>query len=123
MEVSSYAIQQNTQHVSHKSTFIPFEEDKLLCQSPEDEEDINMLFMTNETVIFKDGKGINREVTYLGPHLSDGIFKHKIRTQNNSEFLVDGVLLSSMDIPDIATIPLTPEQLTATARAPNSCRV
>ena len=110
MEVSSYAIQQNTQHVSHKSTFIPFNKDKLLCQSPEDEEDINMLFMTNETVIFKDGKGINREVTYLGPHLSDGILKHKIRTRNNSEFLVDGVLLSSMDIPDIATIPLTPEQ-------------
>ena len=78
MEVSSYAIQQNTQHVSHKSTFIPFDEDELLCQSPEDEEDINMLFMTNETVIFKDGKGINREVTYLGPHLSDGILKHKI---------------------------------------------
>jgi hypothetical protein len=43
MEVSSYAIQQNTQNVSHKSTFIPFDEDKLLCQSPEDEEDINML--------------------------------------------------------------------------------
>ncbi len=69
-----------------------------------------MLFMTNEMVIFKDGKGINREVTYLGPNLSDGILKHKIRTRNNSEFLVDGVLLSSMDIPDIATIPLTPEQ-------------
>jgi hypothetical protein len=97
-------------NVSHTSTVIPFNKDKLLCQSPEDEEDINMLFMTNETVIFKDGKGINREVTYLGPNLSDGILKHKIRTRNNSEFLVDGVLLSSMDIPDIATIPLTPEQ-------------
>ncbi len=81
MEVSSYAIQQNTQHVSHKSTFIPFDKDKLLCQSPEDEEDINMLFMTNETVIFKDGKGINREVTFLGPHLSDGILKHKFELE------------------------------------------
>jgi hypothetical protein len=110
MEVSSYTIQQNTQNVSHTSTFIPFDKDELLCQSLKDEEDINMLFMTNEMVIFKDGKGINREVTYLGPNLSDGILKHKIRTRNNSEFLVDGVLLSSMDIPDIATIPLTPEQ-------------
>ena len=69
-----------------------------------------MLFMTNETIIFKDGKGINREVTYLGPILSDGILKHKIKTQNDSEFLVYGVLLSLLNIPDIATIPLTPEQ-------------
>jgi len=69
-----------------------------------------MLFMTNETVIFKDGKGINREVTYLGPILSDGILKHKTRTQNESEYLADGVLLSSLNIPDIATIPLRPEQ-------------
>ena len=36
--------------------------------------------------------------------------KHKIRTRNGSEFLVDGILLSSLDIPDIATIPITPEQ-------------
>ena len=78
MEASSYAIQQNTQNVSHTSIFIPFNKDKLLCQSPEEEEEINMFFMTNETVIFKDGKGINREVTYLGPNLSDGILKHKI---------------------------------------------
>ncbi len=69
-----------------------------------------MLFMYNVTVIFKDGKGINQEVTYLGPDSPNGILKHKIRTRNNSEFLVDGVLLSSMDIPDIATIPLSPEQ-------------
>ncbi len=69
-----------------------------------------MLFMTNETVIFKDGKGINREVLYLGPIYSDGILKHKIRTHNDAEFLVDGILLSSLDTPDIATIPFTPEQ-------------
>ena len=78
--------------------------------TPDDEEDFNMLFMTNETVIFKDGKGINREVLYLGPISSDGVLKHKIRTHNDAEFLVDGILLSSLDTPDIATIPLTPEQ-------------
>jgi hypothetical protein len=117
MEVSLYAAQQNTmrtsthlQDASRTSTFIPFDNDKLLQQSTEEEDNINMLFMSNETVIFKDGKGINREVTYLGPNLSDGILKHKIGTQNNTEFLVDGILLSSIDVPDIATIPLTPEQ-------------
>jgi hypothetical protein len=68
--------------------------------------------MSNQTVIFKDGKGINQEVTYLGPNLSDGILKHKIRTRNDTEFLVDGILLSSLDALDIATIPLTPEQYT-----------
>jgi hypothetical protein len=30
-----------------------------------------MLFMLNETILFKDGKGITREVTYLGPILSE----------------------------------------------------
>jgi hypothetical protein len=90
--------------------YIPFDDDELFQQTTEDEEDINMLFMTNETINFKDGKGIHRDVTYLGPNLSDGILKHKIRTRNGSEFLVDGVLLSSMDTPDIATIPITPEQ-------------
>jgi len=29
---------------------------------------------------------------------------------NNAEFLVDGILLSSLDTPDIATIPVSPEQ-------------
>ena len=110
MNVSSYAIQQSEQNSLKTSNLIPFDDDELFQQSTEDEEDINMLFMTNETINFKDGKGINREVTYLGPNLSDGILKHKIRTRNGSEFLVDGILLSSLDIPDIATIPITPEQ-------------
>ena len=66
--------------------------------------------MPRETVIFKDGKSINQEVTYLAPILSDGILKHKIQTRNNTEFLVDGILLSSIYVPDIATILLTPEQ-------------
>ncbi len=117
MQVSSYAIQEDTmrtsthiQDTTRMSTFIPFNNDELLQQSTEEEDDINMLFMSNETVIFKDGKGINREVTYLGPILSDGILKHKIQTRNDTEFLVDGFLLSSIDVPDIATIPLTPEQ-------------
>jgi hypothetical protein len=106
MQISLYA----TKDANSTSTFIPFEDNELLQQLPEDKDVINMLFMCNEMVIFKDGKGINREVTYLGPILSDGILKHKIRTQNDTEFLVDGILLSSIDVPDIATILLTPEQ-------------
>jgi hypothetical protein len=85
MENSSYAAQQNTmrmsthlQDASCTSRFIPFDDNELLQQSTEEEDDINMLFMSNETVIFKNSKGINREVTYLGPNLSDGILKHKI---------------------------------------------
>jgi hypothetical protein len=67
-----------------------------------------MLCMMNETVIFKDGKGINQEVMFFGPILSDGILKHKIQTCNDTEFLVDGILISSLDALDIATIPFTP---------------
>ena len=100
----------NLQDASRMSTFIPFEDDKILHQSTEEDDDINMLFMSNETVIFKDGNGINREVTYLGPIISNGILKHKILTRNNSVFLVDSILLSSIDVPDIATIPITPEK-------------
>jgi hypothetical protein len=48
--------------------------------------------------------------TYLSPNLSDGILKHNIQTRNNTEFLVDSILLSSINVSDIATIPLTPEQ-------------
>ncbi len=69
--------------------------------------------MSNETVIFKDATGINQEVTYLGPNLSGGILKHKIQTRNDTEFLVDCILLSSLYALDIATtMPLTPEQYT-----------
>ncbi len=74
MQVSSYA----TTAENSMNTFIPFDDDELLQRSAEDEEDINMLFMSNEMVIFKDGKGINQEGTYLGSILSDGILKHKI---------------------------------------------
>ncbi len=83
MEVSSFTTTLLDKDCSTQctSTFIPFEDDELLQQSADDKEDINMLFMTNETVNFKDGKGVFREVTYLGPILSDGILKHKIRTK------------------------------------------
>ncbi len=66
--------------------------------------------MIYETVFFKDGKRIMQEVTNLRPVLTDEILKHKIRTQNDTDYLVNGILLSSLDLPDIATIPVTVEQ-------------
>jgi hypothetical protein len=72
-----------------------------------------MLFMLNETILFKDGKGITRKVTYLGPESSDGILKHSIRTCNDTKIIVDGILLSHLDAPDISTVPISVEQYAA----------
>jgi hypothetical protein len=63
MQVSSYVTQQDA---THTSTLIRLNDDELFKQSPKEEDNINMQFMSNETVIFKDGKDINWEVTYLG---------------------------------------------------------
>jgi hypothetical protein len=79
-------------------------------ESDNDDDAINMLFMLNENIILKDCKGITREVTYLGPQNSGEILQHKVWTRNGHAFLVDGVLLSSMDAPDISTIPVSIEQ-------------
>ncbi len=76
-----------------------------------DDDAINMLFMLHENVILTDGKGITREVTYLlGPQFSDEILQHKVCNKNGHEFPVDGTLLSSMNAPDISTIPISVEQ-------------
>jgi hypothetical protein len=105
MQVLSYA---TIDEAACNSKIILFNDYEIQELTVDDKEDINMLFMVNETVIFKDGKGINWEVTYLGPILSNGIFKHKIQTCNDAEFLVDRILFSSLDTPDIAAIPFTP---------------
>ncbi len=109
IQISLYAMTSDT---THPSNIIPFANNKVQQLMANDDEDTNMLFMSNETVMFKDGKGINQKGTYLGPNLTDGILKHKIQTRNDTEILVDGILLSSLDSLDIATIPLTPEQYT-----------
>ncbi len=79
MQVSSFATTNEVQGGS--SNTFPFDDEKVQpIQASQDEEKINMLFMLNETILFKDGKGITREVTYLGPNLSEGVLKHRIRT-------------------------------------------
>ncbi len=63
MKVSSNST--STLESTHNSNVIPFEDNKIHGFTQEDEEDINMLFMINETVLFKDGQGINQEVIIL----------------------------------------------------------
>jgi hypothetical protein len=105
MQVSSFATTDEVQGVS--SNTIPFDDNKVQpIQASQDEEKINMIFMLNETILFKDGKGITREVTYLGPNLSERVLKHRIRTRHVTKFLVDGVFLCSLDAPDISTVPI-----------------
>jgi hypothetical protein len=69
-----------TEPTSNSSHVIPFESQELLDDSFNDSNNdaINMLFMINENVILKDGKGITQEVTYLGPQFSDEILQHKV---------------------------------------------
>ncbi len=109
MQVSSFVTTNEVQ--GSNSNTIPFDDDKVQpIQAPEEEEEINMLFMLNETILFKVGKGITREVTYIGSNLSEEDLKHRIRTQHDAKFLVDGVLLYSVDAPDISTVTVSVEQ-------------
>jgi hypothetical protein len=98
-----------TSETSKPSNIIPFESQEQSADSLHDTDDdtINMLFMLHENIILKDGKGITQEVTYLGPQYSDEILQHKVWNRNGHKFLVDGTLLSSMDVPDISNIPVS----------------
>ncbi len=60
------------------SNVIPFDDDEVHASADESDNDINTLFMLNETIVFKDGKGLTCQVTYLGPHILDKVLKHKI---------------------------------------------
>jgi hypothetical protein len=101
-----------TEPTSNSSHVIPFESQELLDDFFNDSDDdaINILFMINENVILKDDKGITGEVTYLGPQFSDEILQHKVCNKNGHEFLVDGTLVSSINAPNISTIPVSVEQ-------------
>jgi hypothetical protein len=112
MQVSSFTTTDKIQRSN--SNIIPFDDDEVQpIQALDNEEETNMLFMLNQTILFKDGKGITPKVTYLGPESSGGILKHKIRTCNDTKFLVDDILLSYLDVPDISTVPISVEQYAA----------
>jgi hypothetical protein len=89
---------------------IPFDEDEVHVANDQSDNDINTLFMLNESVIFKKGKVITSQVNYLGPHIVDKVLKHKICTGDDTYLFVDTILLSSINTPDIGTISVTVEQ-------------
>jgi hypothetical protein len=90
------------------SNVIPYDDKKLIAFEDADNA-INMLFMLHKSILLKDAKGTTSEVTYLGSQVSDEVLQHKVRNKNGHKFLVDGTLLSSMDTPDISTIPVSIE--------------
>jgi hypothetical protein len=75
---------------------IPFNDDEVNVANDPSDNDINTLFMLNESVIFKVGKGITCQVNYLGPHIINKVLKHKFHTGNDTDLFVDAILLSSL---------------------------
>jgi len=69
-----------------------------------------MLFMLNEAILFKDGQGTTTEANYLGPVDHQNGLKHKIIHSDGKEFLVDGIFLSPIQAPDVASVPIEIEQ-------------
>ena len=72
--------------------------------------DDDTLFMTNESVIFKDGQGRSEDALYIGPIVQDDTVQHKIKRADGKEYLVDSVHLSPIDEPDISNVPITTEE-------------
>ena len=70
----------------------------------------NMLFMSNESIIFNIGQGRHETVKYIGPAENDSGLKHQIKKADDTEFLVNGVMLCSLNQPDISSVPVTVEQ-------------
>jgi hypothetical protein len=95
------------------SSNITLYDDKELIAFEDTDNGINMLFMIQESILLKDAKGTTSEVTYLGSQLLDKVLLQKVRNKNGHKFLVDGNLLSSMDTPDISTIPVSIEHYMA----------
>ena len=60
-----------------------------------------MLFMLNKAILFKDGQGTTTEASYLGPVDHSNGLKHKIAHTDGKEFLVDGIFLSPVQVPDV----------------------
>jgi hypothetical protein len=99
-------------YTTTNSNIIPYD-DKVLIAIEDTDNAINMLFMIHESILYKNAKETTSEVTYFGSQLLDKVLLHKVRNKNGHEFLVDGNLLSSMDTPDISTIPVSIEHYAA----------
>jgi hypothetical protein len=93
-------------------SIIPFDDEELIAFENTDDA-VNMLFMLCGSILLNNAKGTTSEVIYLGLQLLDEVLLCKVRNKNGHKFLVDGNLLSSMNIPDISTIPVSNEQYVA----------
>ena len=89
-------------YASFGSSIVPFNDDEIECD--------NMLFIADESVTFNNGKGEHNVVSYIGPSERENGLKHQIKTSDDTELLVDGVMLKSLDQPDISSVPITIEQ-------------
>jgi hypothetical protein len=58
MKISSFADSVTSSNDSTDVNVIPFDDDKAHVSNDACDDDINTLFMLNESVIFKDGKSI-----------------------------------------------------------------
>ena len=65
--------------------------------------------MADESVTFNSGKGEHNVVSYIGPSERENSLKDQIKTSDDSELLVNGVMLRSLDQPDISSVPITIE--------------
>ncbi len=110
--ISSFVNSVSSSNDSADVNVNPFNEDKVHVANDAGGNDINTLFMRNESFIFKDGKGITLQVNYLGPHIVDKILKHKICTEDGTYLFIDAILLSSINTPDIGPIPVTAKHVT-----------
>jgi hypothetical protein len=66
--------------------------------------------MANKSITFNNGKGKHNVVSYIGPSEKEIGLKHQIKTSDDSELIVNGVMLKSLDQPDISSVPVTIEQ-------------
>ena len=88
---------------SFGSTIVPYDDDEVELDG--------MLFMSKESIKFKDGEGNLEEATYIGPvSCDDKQVKHRIIRADEKEYLVDSIFLSSNQEPDITNVPVTVEQ-------------
>ena len=66
--------------------------------------------MADESITFNNCQGKHKVVSYIGPSDRENGLKYQIKTSDSSELLVDGVMLKSLDQPDISSVPVTVEQ-------------
>ena len=66
--------------------------------------------MTQESIKFNDGDGTSDSVIYPCPEMHDEVPKHNIRRSDSHAFSVNREHLSSLTVPDIASVPISIEK-------------